>query len=336
MSTSSPAPAQASGPVASIRRWLPFVGAAVLIGWVARSTDLDAVAAAMQQADLVRFFAIVAVSTLVIWLHDAACLVWLVRATLGHRGRQVPVGMGDMAPVKATSYVLNILNYHAASMAMAWLVGRRKGVTFLESAGAMATLTWLDLLTVAAMAVVGLFLAPGFFADYPGLDVWLQAVAAVVLTAGLVSVVLLQSKFNHPLLVRLRDLPPLRPLASLTPLHMLQGLALRCVLMSLYTVSHWASMQTFGLQPSIGHLILALPILTIVGTIPISVSGYGSTQVLMRHLYVPFLVGSQTTAVIDAWSTSMITTFVVMRLMVAAPYLPAISRELREKPADLA
>jgi hypothetical protein len=32
----------------------------------------------------------------------------------------------------------------------------------------------------------------------------------------------------------------------------------------------------------------------------------------------------------------MITTFVVMRLMVAAPYLPAISRELREKPADLA
>lgn len=329
----------ASAPTASApaawRRWLPFVGAAALVSLFVASTDRAAVLEALGKANLPFFMANIAITALLVWAHDAVCLVWLVRATLGGSGRDVPVRWRDMAALKAASYVLNLLNYHAASMGMAWFVSKKKGVSFLEGAGALATLSWLDLLTVTCMAVAGLFLSPAFFAELGGLRIWLQTVAAAVLGMGLLSVVLLQSGWQLPLLVRLRNLAPLRPIARLGPLQMLTGLGLRAVLMGTYTVSTFLSMQAFGLQPQLGHLLLAVPIVTIVGTIPISVSGYGSTQVLMRSLYAPFLAAGATTAVIDAWSTANITTFIVLRMILAAPFVGRISRELREGPTRI-
>jgi len=332
MSTAPTPPVSAP---AAWRRWLPFVGATALVGLFVASTDRAAVLDALAKANLPFFLANIATATLLVWSHDALCLVWLVRATLGGSGRDVPVRWRDMAALKASSYVLNLLNYHAASMGMAWFVSKKKGVSFLEAAGALATLSWLDLLTVTCMAVVGLFLSPAFFAELGGLRIWLQTVAAAVLGVGLLSVVLLQSGWQLPLLVRLRNLAPLRPIARLGPLQMLQGLGLRALLMGTYTASTYLSMQAFGLHPQLGHLLLAVPIVTIVGTIPISVSGYGSTQVLMRSLYAPFLAVGATTAVIDAWSTANITTFIVLRMLLAAPFVGRISRELRDGPTRL-
>lgn len=318
-----------------MRRVLPFVGAALLIGYFLWSTDLHKFMEAMRMANLAKFATVVLVTTVAVWLYDSLCLVWLVRATLGHRGKPRPVTLADLAPVKAASYVLNILNYHAASMAMAWLVGRRKGVAFLEAAGALATLSWLDLLAVTGMAVTGLWLAPEVLGPHPALQVWLQAVAAIVFGLGLLAVLVLQSGWNIPILLRLRELPPLRPLAALSPLRMLQGLALRAVLIAAYTVAAEQIMRSFGMTPTWGRLFVAMPILTVVGTIPISVSGIGTTQVLMRSLYAPFVTdGRAPGPVVDAYSTAMIVGYIAARLLVAAPYLRRISMELREKPAD--
>jgi uncharacterized membrane protein YbhN (UPF0104 family) len=304
-----------------------------LVGYFVWSTDLPKVLAAIKQANLLLFAATAAVIALTTWVYDSWCLTWLIGATLGHRGNPQPVKLRAILPIKGASYLLNIVNYHAAALGMAYLVGRRKGVPYLEAAGAMATLSYIDLVAVTAMAMVGVWLAPEFFGPYPALQVWLKTVALAVFAGALTTALVLQSGMKHALLDKLRNFAPLRPISALGPRQMLVGLALRSLLILVYAATAYAQLAAFGLQPTWGRVFVAVPILTVVGTIPISVSGFGSTQVLMRSFYSPFVaVGLPAVATIDGFSTLYIASFIVVRLFIAAPFFKAISRELQERP----
>jgi len=308
---------------------LPFIGAALLLAYFVKSTDLKAVGRALEHADALAFCITTVVATVLIWLYDSLCLVWLVRQTLGHRGSPQGARLRDLAPIKASSYVLNILNYHAASLGMAWLIGRRKGVSFLESAGALALMSYIDLVAVAAMVVVGLWVAPDVLAQNAALQTWLQVVTAAIFCVALIAMLALQSSWQVPVLVRLRQLSVLRPLAAMKPFAMLQGVVLRLGIVLAYTAAAYLIMQAFAMEPKLGRMLVVMPILTVVGTIPISVAGIGTTQVLMRMLYAPFLTANQDTAVIDAFSSSMIVGYITCRMIVAAPFLRSTLAELK-------
>ena len=313
-----------------LRQILPLVGTVLLIGVVAKTTDLQKFRAALAAADLWQYGLVVGISTVLVWLYDTACVTWLLGLTLAGRGQPLP--WKTLLPVKAASYAINAVNYHAATLAMAWLVGKRKNVTFLEAAGALGLLSYLDLVAVAGMVATGLVVAPDVVAAQPGLQSWLQGATVLIFTAALVSVLALQSGWQLPILVRLRGLAVLRPLAALKPIRMLQGVALRAALVLSYAAINMALMRAFGMEPTWGRMLVVLPVLTVVGTIPLSVSGIGTTQVLMRVLYAPFVTdGRDPGPVIDAWSTAMIIGFVIVRLVVAAPFLRGILRELRDR-----
>ena len=321
----------ASPSIRRLQRVLPFAGALLLIAYFLWSTDLPAVGRALERADTWAFVAIVATATFSIWIYDSLCLVWLVQRTLGHRGLPVGGRLRDLAPIKASSYVLNILNYHAAALGMAWLIGRRKGVSFLESAGALALMSYIDLVAVAGMVVVGLWVAPEVLAQNTALQTWLQVVTASIFCVALASMLLLQSGWQLSVLVRLRQIALLRPLAAMKPLAMLQGIVLRLGIVLAYTATSVMVMQSFHMAPQWGRMLVIMPVLTVVGTVPISVAGIGTTQVLMRSLLAPFLTAGQGTAVIDAFSSSMIVGYITCRMIVAAPFLKATLAELRSR-----
>ena len=195
-----------------LRQILPLVGTVLLIGVVAKTTDLQKFRAALAAADLWQYGLVVGISTVLVWLYDTACVTWLLGLTLAGRGQPLP--WKTLLPVKAASYAINAVNYHAATLAMAWLVGKRKNVTFLEAAGALGLLSYLDLVAVAGMVATGLVVAPDVVAAQPGLQSWLQGATVLIFTAALVSVLALQSGWQLPILVRLRGLAVLRPLAE--------------------------------------------------------------------------------------------------------------------------
>ena len=310
-------------------------GAALLVGLFAATTNWPKMLAAMQQAQLAPFLGALVSISLVVWLYDSLCLLWLVRRTLGHAGAPGGDSLRELMSLKGASYLINMLNYHAAALGMAWLLARRKQVPFLEAAGALALLSYMDILTVTAMSMVGIWLAPEFFGPYPELQTFLKAVAVLVFGGALSSVLLLQSSLDLPVLRKLRALAPLRPLAALKPARMLEGIALRAGILALYTGSVWWLVQFFGMVPDLGRLCVAMPIITVVGTLPISVSGVGSTQVLMRSFYAPFVGdGRDPAAVVDAFSTLYIFCGALCRLAIAAPFFRAIAAELKGRTGD--
>lgn len=313
-----------------LRRVLPFLGTAVLLGYLLHSTDLAAFGRAMRMVRLDAYFATIATATVLIWLYDSACLVWLVRTTLGHRGRPVGGTLRELAPIKASSYILNILSYHAATLGMAWLVSRRKGVSFLEAAGALVLLSYIDLVAVAGLVAGGMLLAPEALDLRVDLVSWLKVVVGAIFAVALLCMLLLQSDLKLPLLATVRSLPFVRPLCALSPWAMLLGVGLRIGLLLGYTASAVLLMRSFGMEPSWGRALIAQPILTVVGAIPVSVSGIGTTQVLMRSLYAPFVSdGRAPGPVIDAFSTAMIMGYIVCRLVVAMPFFRSATAELR-------
>lgn len=317
------------------RQALPLVGLTVLLAYFFRTLDFERVAEAIQRADMLYFVAVAAASVVVVWLYDALCLTWLLRTTLGHRGHPQALGLRQLLPIKAASYLINIVNYHAAAMGMAWLVGRRKGVPFIEAAGALGLLSYLDIIAVTAMSMAGVWMAPEFFGPYPQLQGWLKMVALIVFAGALSGALVIQSGWQLPIVERLRNLAPLRPLAALRPQAMLIGVAMRSVLILLYAGAAFYTMRAFQMQPQWGRLFIALPIITVVGTLPISVSGVGSTQLLMRQFYAPFVVTAATAGpVIDAFSTLQIAVYLVCRVALALPFFGPIARELRQRPAD--
>ena len=319
----------------SWRTLLPLIGTVVLVGWFVHSMDRAGFVHALQLCDVPMLVGGLAVAGLIAWLYDSWTLTWLVHATLGHRGRPEPVGLRELAPVKAASYVLNIANYHAATLGIAWVIARRKQVPFLEGAGAVAALSWIDLVAVTTMATIGLQIAPDVVGGAPALQGWLQRVALVVFAVALASLLVLQSPLRWGPLERMRQWSVLRPLAALGPARMLQGIGLRFGIVMIYLASSMWVMHAFGMRPDFGRMLVALPVLTIVGTIPLSVSGLGTTQWVMRTLYAPFVVdGRAPTAVIDAMSTVQIVGFILVRLLIAAPFLRGVLAELRQRPDE--
>ncbi len=330
-------PGQAlAGRRALLQRLLPPLGTALLVGYMLHSTDLPAVAAALQRADLGRVLFVIALGTVGAWLADSACLVWILRRTLPTAAQASGLGLRPLAELKAASYVLNIVNYNAATLGMAFVVARRAGVGFLEATVALAVMSWLDLVALASLLTLGLQVAPDLIAAVPGLQSRLQWIALAVMALALGSVLVLQSQAPIPgPLQRLRSWTVLRPLASLRPQAMIVGVLLRGAFVCIYVIIHHQLLQAFGLAPSLAALLVLVPVLTVVGVVPLSISGIGTTQLLARELYRGFApAGVEAVPTIDAMTTVMIVGFIAGRLLVALPFLPAIGRELRLGPPD--
>ena len=147
-----------------IRQIVPLVGTVLLLGLVFKTTDIAKFTAAMRDADSVRYLITISLTVFIVWLYDTYCLTWLIDKTLRDRGRALT--WRTMLPVKATSYAINAINYHAATLAMAWLVGKRKNVSFVEATASLALLSYLDLVAVSAMVVAGLIIAPDVVAAH--------------------------------------------------------------------------------------------------------------------------------------------------------------------------
>ncbi|HAN32315.1 MAG TPA: hypothetical protein DCQ06_12025 [Myxococcales bacterium] len=322
----------AKGSMSPLRRLVPIVGTIGLLGYLASSTDLQAVADAVRHASVSGVITVLVIATIATWVGDSACLAWLISRNLAGRGNPQGTSMRQLLAIKAGSYVLNIINYNAATLGMAYLVAKRRKVSFIEATAALSVLSYIDLLALALLVTTGLQVAPEVLGVLPGLVDRLIGLVTIVFTLGVGILLVIQSPLKWGPLDRLRAWSLIRPLAAMNPLDMGVGVAMRASFVMLYVAANYAMMLCFGMTPALGPMLVIVPVLTVVGVVPLSISGIGTTQLLMRTLYAPFVSdGRDPTPVIDAWSTVLIFGFILVRLVVAIPYLRTLMSELNQR-----
>jgi uncharacterized membrane protein YbhN (UPF0104 family) len=262
-----------------LKRILPWVVSLGLLAYLGWTTDLPRVWDAFQRVPALPFALLAVGGTLVAFLWDTLCV------TVVFRRFNAPVGFREMLPLKGASYLLNIINYNAAMGGMALYLRRVRGVSFLESASSLLFMNVLDVFLLCALIGVGL-LVSGDAAGAALSPVAREGLAWVVAVFGL----LLDWNAGLDFLVlgRLRSWRIFHAfrLARLADWAWLAALRLPMVL--LYVTISWLYAGLFGIDVPFASMVLLQPIVIFVGTVPITIAGLGTTQVVMRAVYGPF------------------------------------------------
>jgi len=128
---------------------------------------------------------------------------------------------------------------------------------------------------------------------------------------------------------RLEKIEVVRPVATAGVKTVAAFIGVRIALLLVYLGAQYALLHAFGVNVPLRDLVVYLPILTLVQTIPISISGLGAAQLVMRRFYAPFVAGAAfPAAVIDAYSTTEILGFMLLRILVAYLCLGRLSKEV--------
>lgn len=303
---------------ALLRQILIWAVALGLLAYLALTTDLDEVWQTIRSVRFELVLPVVIAGNVVIFLWDTRCLAALFTRL------NKPVAFRDLLPLKGASYFLNIVNYNAAAAAMALFLRRKARIPFLEGASSLVLLNVVDLLALNILISAGLALNPDAVGPVMRQSLLVINVALYALVAG--SFLYWNGGFDFFVLGRLRAWSIFAAFrrARLRDWGVL--LAMRMVVVLLYTVLNYVLLDLFGVPVPFDVLLLYNPILTFIGTIPITVSGIGTTQVAMRELYGSFA----TVPRVDAFSTSVIFLYQLMRLAIGSLYVSRVRRELEE------
>ena len=256
-------------------RW----GVAALILWALfQRIPLEDALAAARRAELALVVpAAFAVAVLRFWL-DAATLSRLV--TRFH----APLTAREARALYGLVSLVNLINWGLGLAALAHLLRRTKGVSLADSTGTALFAAWIDGTVKIGIGLGGFAV---FRAD-PYLRPLLLLVAALF-SGHLLGLALVMGGWPRARWVsRLRALPPLRTvararlgdLASVAPLRVLSVLG--------FVAFVWVGLHAFAVDPPLSHLLASMPVVLILGNLPITPAGLGTQQAAMVYFYRSF------------------------------------------------
>ena len=263
----------------TLRALIPWVISIAILGYLALTTDLVRFFEILRSIDPLSFLAVTVVGVLCTYFSDSFCLMVLFRRFFGH------VEYREILAVKGTSYFLNIVNYNAGAGAVAVFASKKKNFGLVESIGTMLFLNAMDIFALTLLITVGLFLGPDVISpDQRTAILWSCAALGAVLFGTILFWV-----FKVPFLPKkVREYRIFHPFRAGRLADYPLFILLRALFVTQYVLIHWAYLRVFGIHVPFSHLLIYVPVLTIIGVLPITIAGQGTTQIALRHYIAPY------------------------------------------------
>lgn len=307
------------------KRILPWVVSLGLLAYLALTHDLAQAWDAFQQVPLFQFFLVAIVGTAIAFFYDTLCLTLLLRRF------NAPVTFGEMLPLKGASYLLNIINYNAAMGGMALYLKRVRKVSFLESASSLLFMTVIDVLLLGAAIGAGLLLS-GDMLDRALAPESREYLGWVVAVLGLILVgcwIYWNAGFDFFVLGKLRSWRIFLAFreAKLRDYAWLAGI--RGIMVFLYVFITWLFALLFGIDIPFVMMLILQPIIIFVGTIPITVAGLGTVQMVAIAFFAPYATShADPDSLVLAMSTAGVSVVVLIRILIGYLFLGRVSAKL--------
>ena len=302
------------------RRWVawgriivPPVLTVTILVLIFRKIPFEAFVDALTHADYTRFFLALLTFSIVYFALDTVVLLYVVRWFHGK------LSYRDLLPVRAVDYLLSILNHRLSQGAMVAYLARRLAAGLLEIASTILLLDFLQKSHLILWASVGMLLV----SEQLPPALLLAPVAVVLLWFVFLAYVHGGFAFLGNVL-KAPDWRLLRTFRLARPEHYLGVLALKAPLLLLAVAAHSYAIRSFGFEIPFVRLLATLPIIFIVGALPINVARLGTTPLAWIFFHGDIVPAPQ----LLAYSLAAHLTFMVANAALGVVFLPRAYREL--------
>lgn len=276
-----------------LKRIIPWIVAAGIFVYLFRIYPPEKVWAALQYVNIPAFAAFSLAYFFFVFVVDA----WVMKAVISKFSHTV--SFRDILAARGATYLIMVLNYPASQAAFAYYLKRRYGIPIFQALGIFIFIVLIDLMWIISLALAG-----SIFQDYAisGVDL-----GSVVRTVGLIAYAslfiwlafwrrwperILKRHLRIPLLEKLRGRKVFHIFENARGKDYIKTALMRTPIHCTIIISMYVVMLTFNAHIPFTKILGNMPIVFLVGTLPITPGGLGTTNALMVELLSPYLTGS--------------------------------------------
>lgn len=292
-----------------VKKLVPWIVTTAIFALIFRRVPVAQVLDALRGAHVLAYLAIMLPYSVVYLLIDTFCLTRVLNwfnARIAYR---------DVLPIRATTYLLTLLNSPLGQGSIALYLNRREGIPLLEVGSSVLFMMFVELYQLVFFSSVGAALAPrgveGLFWVYAALYAYF-----------VVHVAFFRLKGDR--IARSKAGVMLRSFRMAHLRHYLLLILFKSPNFLMASVVYYFALRCFDLHLPYRELLVFLPVIFLSAALPIGVAHLGAPQYFWLHFF-----GDQAPeASLLAFSLTAHVTFMVMNATLGVPFLPRATREL--------
>jgi len=304
------------------RKALPYFGTLLIFALIFWRIPVGKVAAALKQAPALKFFGVFLPYSVIYWIIDSACLTWVVRRF------NRPLRLREILPIRASMYLLSLINTNLGQGGVAWYLHRKAEVPFLEILSSILFIALLEVYQLFLFSTAGVFLYRPVSAEQTELVHILRIVYAVAWSALAAMIVFFaQARRYRAMRVWISNSRAgsiSRTFVAARPKDYAIVLAIKAPSFVLALLAQHFALALYGIRIAFVKLVLFLPLVFLAAALPIAVAHLGTSQAA----WLLFFSANAPAAKILAYSLAAHFAFMLCNGLLGLLFLPHASREL--------
>ena len=280
--------------------------------------------AALEQVPVLKFFGAFLPFCAFYWMIDSLCLTWVIRRF------NAPLRLREIAPIRASMYLLALINTNLGQGGVAWYLHRRAAIPLLEAISSILFIGLMEVYQLFAFSTLGvIFYQPGSASQRTIVHllriVYAGAWLALAILIGFFALVRRSDRIRAWI-----DASPLRTLArtfvQARPRDYAIILAIKAPSFLASLIAQFLALSLYGIAIPFVKLVLFLPLVFLAAALPIAVAHLGPSQAA----WLIFFSMNAPPAKILAYSLAAHFTFMFCNGLIGLIFLPHAARELTE------
>ncbi|HYB91648.1 MAG TPA: lysylphosphatidylglycerol synthase domain-containing protein [Candidatus Binataceae bacterium] len=304
------------------RKAIPYLITAAIFALIFWRIPLAKVAEALGQVPVAKFVAIFLPYSLLYFAVDSFCLAWVVRKF------NAPMTLGDILPIRASMYLLAMVNTNLGQGGVAYYLHRKGRIALLAALSSILFIALLEIYQLFLFSTLGvLFYRPAGATQIEIVRVLrVTYVAAWALLAGIIAffAIARRSTGVRGWIETSRFGAIAATFLKAHPLDYLIVLAIRAPNFLASVAAQYFALALFGIAVPFLKLMLFLPLVFLAAALPIAVAHLGTSQAA----WLLFFSGNAPDERILAYSLAAHFTFMFCNAFIGLCFLPRATREL--------
>jgi hypothetical protein len=304
------------------RRAIPYAGTVFIFALIFARIPLHKVGDALTQVPVVRFLALFMPYSLFYFVIDSFVLTWVVRKF------NAPMRYRDILPIRASMYLLAMINTNLGQGGVAYYLHRKGGIGFLAALSSILFIALMEIYQLFLFSTLGvIFYTPQGRAQSEIVAVLRIAYVIAWVALGAIMIFFAIARRRAAIrewLERSRGGSLAQTFLAARPLDYLTVLAIKTPTFLASVVVQYFALAMYGIAVPFLKLMLFLPLVFLAAALPIAVAHLGTSQAA----WLLFFSGNAPAARILAYSLAAHFTFMFCNGAIGLLFLPRASREL--------